>query len=97
MTAAVLDAARVLRANAAVANVLATPIASAASVGQGVHHKAARIAATVPVATGSAAGAVHATSATRANTASHLRLCQRLALLCFRTTKALNRSRARFE
>jgi hypothetical protein len=78
--------------NAEVATVLAGQ--REANAVPGVHHRVVRIAATAPGAKDLAVGVINVTNA---NAAKRLRLCRRLALLCFRTTKASNRSRARFE
>jgi hypothetical protein len=96
MTVAVHGAiAEVRPANVAVATVPAAP--RAAIDAAPVHLKAVKNAATGLVAKGLDAGAVHVTSAINANAANPLRHCRTLALLCFRMTKASNRSRARFE
>ena len=96
MTAAGLGViAEVRPANVAVANVPADR--SSASAGLRALHKAVTNVATVRDVKGLAADAVHVTSVTNANAVNRLRRCRRLALLCFRTTKASNRSRARFE
>ena len=95
MTAAGLGViAEVRPANVAVANVPAGR--SAARAGLRALHKAVTNVATVRDAKGLAADAVHVTSVTNANAVNRLRRCRRLALPCFRTTKASNRSHARF-
>src|SRR5262249_7255499 len=91
------EIAEVRPANVAVANAPAEPMANAASAGLPVHRKAAKNAAIVPGAKDLAAEAVHMTSAITASVGSNRRRCRRLALLCFPTIKASNRSRARFE
>jgi len=81
--------------NAEVATVLAGQ--REANAVPGVRHRVVRIAATAPGAKDLAVGVINVTNAINANAANRLRLCRRLALHCFRTTKASNRSRARFE
>ena len=81
--------------NVAVVIVPADPMAATDVVP--VHRKAVRNAVIGPVANGLGADAALVTSATsNANAGNRLRLYRTLALRCFRTTKASNRSRARF-